>query len=617
MDTQIEKIPDLVRRLESDYTSSTQKHSKYVEGSMYEDVEKTDAYYNSVHTSGSTDALGRDKPFFNIVVAAVNIWFRATDIDRKHVNIIAKKSKHKVLAFLAQVLLHDWMKKANFGKFLNDWGRTLAKYGSAVVEVVDKGDELSINVVDWHRFICDPIDFANNPKIKKMEMTLAQLRENEAYDIEVIESLENSRATRKNLDGINKDNKADFITVYEVHGKFPLSLLTEDEKDNNTYVQQMHTICFDTVKKGRRSEYQDYCLYKGKEKQDPFVLTHLIEERGKTLSMGAVKLLFEAQWMVNHSIKAIKDHLDLASKLIFQTSDTNFVGKNALSNIETGDILVHSVNQPLTQMNNSSHDITSLQNFATQWRTVAQEQTSTPDALIGSTMPSGTAWRQVEALQQEAHSLFEVMTENKGLHLEDIMRRFVIPFLKRKIDTTEEVSALLSQEQIRWIDSVYVPNRAIKESNVAIVDQIIEGQTVTPEMQVSDIQARMQEIQQSLAPLGNQRFFKPDEIDTKTWKEALKDFEWEVEVEVTNENKDKQAILTTLSTIFMTIGRNPAILNDPKASFIFNKILEQSNTVSPLELAQVSAPSMQSQGGQVGGTSMEDMSNLVPQTNAA
>ena len=79
--------------------------------------------------------------------------------------------------------------------------------------------------------------------------------------------------------------------------------------------------------------------------------------------------------MLNHTAKQIKDQLDLASKLIFQTSDGNFVGQNALTSIESGDIMIHQINQPLTQLANNSHDITSLQNFGQQWKALGNEIT--------------------------------------------------------------------------------------------------------------------------------------------------------------------------------------------------------------------------------------------------
>ncbi len=171
----------------------------------------------------------------------------------------------------------------------------------------------------------------------------------------MVKFLLDALTTRKTTDGQQQDNNADYIELYEVHGEFPLSYLTGKEKDANEFVQQMHVISYVGDGKG---EFDDFTLVSGREKKNPYMITHLIEEDGRVMGIGAVEHLFEAQWMVNHSVKAIKDQLDLASKLIFQTSDPAFVGQNVLEAIESGDILIHSANQPLTQIANNSHDIT-------------------------------------------------------------------------------------------------------------------------------------------------------------------------------------------------------------------------------------------------------------------
>src|SRR3990167_5876607 len=95
--------------------------------------------------------------------------------------------------------------------------------------------------------------------------------------------------------------------------------------------------------------------------------------------------LFDAQWMKNHTVKQIKDYLDIASKLIMQTADQNFVGQNALGSIMSGDILVHAPNSPLTLVNTAKPDISQLQAFGQQWEVLAKEITSTPDAMRGET----------------------------------------------------------------------------------------------------------------------------------------------------------------------------------------------------------------------------------------
>ena len=81
--------------------------SEYVEFDMRDTLEKIDAYINSKHISGETDSLGREKPFFNIVNATVNVWYRATDIDRKNIRILASRSNQTVK-------ISDTRKKDNY-----------------------------------------------------------------------------------------------------------------------------------------------------------------------------------------------------------------------------------------------------------------------------------------------------------------------------------------------------------------------------------------------------------------------------------------------------------------------------------------------------------------------
>lgn len=601
------KTGDLVRQLEDNYVNGETTLGKYVSFSQYENIEKIDAYLNSRHTSGLYDSMEREKPFFNIVTGATNIWYRATDIDRKNIRIKATKTKDFIGAFLATIHLQEWMKREGFGAFLNDWGRALARYGSAVVKFVEKGGRLHTEIVSWNRLISDTVDFENNPKIEKLYLTPSQLRANKAYDQDRVTELLNALESRETIDGEKKDNQNGYVEVYELHGELELSNLTENDEDEDEYVQQMHAISF--VKSQESDEYDDFCLLKGREAKDPYMITHLIKEDGRSQSIGAVEHLFEAQWMVNYTAKQIKDQLDLASKIIFQTSDGNFVGQNALLNIEVGDILIHAKDQPITQISNASQDITSLQNFGGQWQLLAKEITSTPDSISGNTMPSGTAYRQVAILNQESHSLFEIMTENKGLAIEAMMRKYVLPFLKKKMDTSKEITATLDAHGIAQLDSMYIPNEAIRRNNAKLVYEAINN-PLEKAPEGLDVNAEQDNIKKELSQFGNQRFIKPSSLSDKTWKELFKDLEWEVEVEVTNEQSDKEAVMTTLTTVLQTIATNPAILQDPNMKMLFNKILETTGAISPIELTAnpvESAPQQTQPTPEMGG----DMSSLV------
>lgn len=579
----VESIGEIVRKAETNYTTGTTTISKYVEFDQYENINKIDAYLNSRHTTGSQDALGRDKPFFNIVTAAVNIWYRATNIARNKIRLKATSYKQYVITFLGTIHIQEWMRREAFEAFLDEWGRTLAKYGSALLKFVEKDGKLVPSVIPWSRIICDPVQFEGNVVIEKLEYTPAQLRKTD-YDKETVDRLIDSKDVRKTLDKQNRDTKEDYITLYEVHGELPLALLTDNEDDEDTYVQQMHVISFVESNSPGKSEYEDYSLYKGREK-NPYMMTHLIKEDNRTQAIGAVEYLFDAQWMVNHSMKLIKDQLDLASQLIFQTADSSYVGRNVLSSIMSGDILVHKENLPLTQLANSSHDITALQNFSAQWQVLGKDITSTPDAIRGNTQPSGTAFRSVMIQNKEANSLFEVMTRNKKRYIEEMIRRFVIPHIKKQMDTTEEVAATLESQDITRLDALYVPSEAIRRDNAQIKRAILSGQ-IAQNLDKSVLEGQVRE---ELSQQGNQRFIKPSDVPSKTWKQVLKDLEWEVEVDIQDKATDEQVVGQILLDLFKTIAE-PAyqqVLQTPQGKMLFNKLLEHTNAVSPIEMAQV------------------------------
>lgn len=589
-------VGEIVRRKEREYNDGHTQISEYVRFSLSDTINTIEAYLNSKFISGETDSKGRQKPFFNIVIAAANIWFRATDIDRQNIRIRADKQTDWFMAFLATIHLRMWMRKAKFGQYLNNWGRTLARYGSAVTKIVENDGGLHISVIPFNRIIFDAIDFDANPKIEILELTPSQLRERvetHGYDETYVEELiAADQSARETLDKRKKDNQNDYIKVYEVHMKGPKSLITENEAHKKISVQQMHVISYVSKRKGKKYEYDDFTLYKGQEKHDPYRIDHLIEEDGRSIAIGAVEHLFESQWMVNHSQKAIKDQLDLASKLIFQTSDGRFLGNNALTDIENGDIMVHSINEPLTMLNNQSHDTEGWSNYSITWKQLGNEINGVSEAMLGAQPKSGTAWRQTEALLNESYSLFELMTENKGLAIEDMMRSRILPWIRTKMDTTEEVSATCEAHEINRIDARYVKNKARKETKKELKRMLLEEEDTVPTSGLQDeMNVRNEtQVQEQLSEMGNTRYFKPSDIESKTWKEAFKDMEWDLEVDITGESQNVQEAMTTLNTALKTVV-TPGFDQNPKAQAIVGRILELSGSMSPVEYESLpSAP---------------------------
>ncbi len=581
----MDNIFSIVKRAEKNLVNGQPiKIGKYATHSHVEKISTIDAYLNSQHISGKTDSLGREKPFFNISLMAAYVWYKTTDIDRKNIKFTPGNSKQRLKALIATIKLRLWMNKKNFGAWLNKWGWTLAVYGSAVAKFVEKDGKLIPSVISWDRMICDPIDFNNNVQVEKLYFTPAQLRQ-QGYDEDAVEeAIEKFQMAREDISGQKVDVRNEYIGIYEAHGNLPLSILKKSKGEENTeddeteYVQQMHVIFMCTNKKNEKNF--EVCLYSGKEDKSPYYLSHLIEQDGRTLSIGAFETLFDAQWMTNHSAKQVKDQLDLASKLVTQTADPNFLGRNVLTEVDTGSVLIHQENSPLTQVNLQSHDIQQILGYMEQWKVLGKDASGSVDSLTGATLPSGTPYRLGMMLNQEARGLFDMMRQNKGLHLEEITRTYIIPHFKKTLKNTEEIIAILDGEELEEFDELALPAR--------LHQQILAGLSVG----IPSTEQLMMAAKQD----GNLRMIIPSDNKNMTWKEYFKDLDMgALEVEITGENRDKQSILITLDTLLQRMMSAPEMFSPEDVRKVFNKILDETEVMSPL---QMNALPMQGTGGQ-------------------
>src|SRR3990167_5141128 len=223
-------IHEILRLAETNYKQGTTALGDYVSYSTHDTIERIIAYLNSKHITGDKDSLGREKPFYNIVTAAVNIWYRATDLDRKDIVVIPSKITDVGLAFIATVHLQEWMKRERFGVFLNQWGRTLAQFGSAILKFVEKDGKLIPSVIPWTRMIVDPVDFDAIPRIEKFYLTPVQLRKKTEYSNEMVEKLINSAGKRETISGNTVDNQDGFIEIYEIHGELSKEIYNKSKE---------------------------------------------------------------------------------------------------------------------------------------------------------------------------------------------------------------------------------------------------------------------------------------------------------------------------------------------------------------------------------------------------
>jgi hypothetical protein len=554
---------------------------------QYNTLKTIEFYSNSKYLGGQKDELGREKPFYNINKFRVNVATRATDLDIKDIQISADGENFYNEAFLLGKEAYQWMKESHFDVFLNEFGKTRAKYGGVLVKKcmeTEKGKKkLELEVVGWKNVITDQIDIEDGIIIEKHFLLPEELMEKEEVwnEMDAREIIKQAKK-QKSWDGR--------IEVHEVHGYFPETYL--DEKgDEFKYTRQCHYICM-TGKKA--------VLHSCEETENPYKYLAWDKIVGRGLGQGIVEDGFEAQVWTNDSV--IKEHriMDLAGKVYLKTNSKK-VGNNILNDVDNGHVFELEDGGDVNVMNLMPNSIPELGNLAQRWDAQFERVSSTFNAITGESMPSGTPYRQTAILNSESSSLFDYRREEAGIFIQEIFYDWVIPYLVNKLTSKHVLISDYSDEELKKLDEGFKH----KKARSAIFAKVFKGEVPTE----AEYNRLLDEEQKKLSMTGNTRYV---EIP----KDYFKDVEYKVSVVTTGEQKNKGVILETLNNILLTIGKNPAILQDPTMLTIFKRIMDTAG-VSPISLGISKAPLQQApQGLPEGMNPMDLMSGITPPPNA-
>ena len=114
---------------------------------------------------------------------------------------------------------------------------------------------------------------------------------------------------------------------------------------------------------------------------------------------------------------------------------------------------------------------------------------------------------------------------------------------------------------MEWI----MNNVIVRKTNEFIIEKILNGELVSQE----EIEVQKQQFRIDFLRGGNKRFLK-------IIKDELKNAPLKVHIDVAGSSKDMGLFVDKLNNVFRQIFANPAILQDPRAQKLLNRILESS-----------------------------------------
>lgn len=519
-------------------------------------------YSNSKYLGGQKDELGRDKPFNNINIFRVNVAYRATDLDLKDIQIVADDitdTENQIKAMILSKEAYKWGKNNGLSEFLNDLGYTRAKYGDVLVKKsINDDKDIELSVCAWKNMTVDPTNIDDSIIIEKHYFKAHELAEKQDVWDNVIDVLKLSKKTKEDIE------------VLEVHGKFPEAIDPESDSDDEyTYVGKKYLIAM--------VGNEMFLLYSETEDESPYRHLSWRKEEGRDFGVGIIEDGFEAQVWTNDATIAEKNAMELAGKVILKTNSKK-VGSNILTDADNGRIFELEDGKDITPINLMPTALPKYAELIQRWDNQYERVSSTFNAITGEQMPSGTPYRQTAILNQEAGSLFDQRREEAGIFISEIYMDWILPYLIKKLNKEHILTAEWSGEELQIIDEGFSNYRKGRK----LVEAVLNRQEVSQEMLDQEGSAYANEVKN----LKNVRSIPIP-------KDYFKDFECSVSVVITNEMRNKSAILESLSNILAQVGSNPAMLQDPILSKIFGSIIEISGV--PISPSALIRPQQQAQ----------------------
>jgi hypothetical protein len=555
-------------------------------------------YINSRYLNQEGDEF--DVPFMNEVNANADLSKVATDFDTKDIVAEADDGDNFDISLTFNKEIYQWMKRTNFAMTLNDMNSTRVDYGLALVEkvmqIIDGKMELTIAIPELQNVQFDASNILGRPIIQTLYFAPAEYSEKMDVwkDVKTVLKMKRSEYSE------NDDGQ---IIVKKLTGKFPVAFFKEmeeeevDEEDNYIYARYCFYI---TCLNGKKLYSYGY-----EEDENPYKLLAW-KKRAKRPPVGVIEDGLHSQIWTNDVIQKEHAWFELASKWVGQTASKKLKGRNILSETDNGTILEHEPDKPITTLSMIASAVPEFQSLLDKWGKQYDRSVAITDAARGENPPSGQAFRLQAMVQQQSTSQFDHRREEMGIFIVELFNDWILPYIAKKLNKAHILASDYNAEELRRMDENYGNYHA----NEWLKSKVLNNKVATQD----EYEAMKQARKDFVSNTKEKRF-----LDIP--KNYYKDFKPKITIVTTGEQKNKMAVMETLSNVLSLYMTNPAAFQqDPVASQILSLILERSGAgISPVTLGlgqnkQVATPgALPNGGGAAPASTLPNPAKLTPQ----
>lgn len=532
------KVQEIIKACDETYIDlvAGNGNSSTLRFNQKEILRRINFYINSKYVERDDDAL-----FWNISNYRITHFSKNIDLDTKDFLPYGEGEINFVQAWALRKKVKEWFRETGFYMTLNDISEGLATYGSMV----------------WKKVKEDGITKLEECKLDNLYFNQKVRNINDSDGIVELHYLSNNQLWEK--DGIwdnvkevlDIEKDKDNIEIWEFSGYYA------EDGAKPTY---KHTIGYGYGEK-------EIILWEDDTEETLYYDFHIGRYRGRWLRTGVVERLFKLQERANQLVNQNAQATEIASLLLFKTSNTDVVG-NVLEQAINGQIISDPEFQQIGIDNRGLQQfISELQQIEAQ----ADKLCLTPDIIQGEQAPSNTTFRTVAVINSAAKSAFTVYKQNLGEKIAEILLADIFPTTVKKWNRETMIEIAEDDQDIAVYDEA-VKRYMAKEA-------MLSGQLVTPEL-VAEIDNTVAEGIKTVGRRVNigEKFF---------------DFKWGFKMMATNESVDKSAMNDAYFNALGMVQANPAITDIP----LFRQYLENNGIswwkLTPKQMQQL----QQAQGG--------------------
>jgi hypothetical protein len=292
---------------------------------------------------------------------------------------------------------------------------------------------------------------------------------------------------------------------------------------------------------------------------------------GRRLGRGFAEALFDNQIAENEAENLERRGLFFKALQIYQTRDDTVGGRNILTDVENGDILKVSSELLLAPKDNT--DLAAFNATRSRWTKNTEQKTFSFDIARGEDLPSRTPLGVANLSVGMVASFFETKREILGEFWRYLFIEDIIPSFKKQNSKAHTLSVAKTAQGLDRVLRAYAKNVINKKAyDYAIGNG--GGYFPSEEERKAEEDRIIQELASNKVTI----------FDIK--ENAYKDVEILLDMIVTGEQIDTNAIKQTLQFAMQLLATNPNILRDKVTRTSFFKMLELQG-VSPVDLAML------------------------------